>query len=309
VSDEQETARREAEVVALEAAVTAAAVAGIAGILTQVTGMLSGAFKIAVTDPGRWVKTRRSAARMLRRVRPRGAAVVARHLTRAAQLGARQVGVSLPKGHDPLADVQVRQDLEGLDQAVTARLGKAAEAVTRDRIHTSRQLEKTLARVDAVTSVMEGGAGDIVARAVAGGTVAAAGRAGVGVTLRCERNACLACQSMCGSVPDEDGLFRPVHEYTARLLPWLRDGVEAVPLHPRCRCRIVPATEGLVDALRREAEREVARGESAYDSLPARLAAVDRVLKMGTRLPKSVKARAARDLARGEFSRRDRAST
>jgi hypothetical protein len=58
-------------------------------------------------------------------------------------------------------------------------------------------------------------------------------------------------------------------------------------------------------ALRREAERTVARGWSDTDSKVKRLSAADRLLAHSI-LPKTVKARARADVTAGTFSTRHR---
>src|SRR5581483_2874939 len=82
------------------------------------------------------------------------------------------------------------------------------------------------------------------------------------------------------------------------------------PRHPNCRCRlrIIAADNTLVpEALRREAERSVARGWSDYDSRRSRLNAAERLLSRGaSRLRRTVQERGRRDVARGSFSTRHR---
>jgi hypothetical protein len=332
--------REEAQIAALEAAVAAAATAGLAGTLAAVARALQDAFRGA--DPGRWLTVRRAAARTLRGIRPDVASRVVRLLPRAAQLGAAHVGAALPAGHDPAGDPLTRRALDGLDEVVRARLavaaavldetppppppsqgepaaapvaGRARQVPPRPRPGRRPQpaveitppgLEDVLGKVDAPRAVAEATAGDVVARAVAGGARAAADDAGIGLVWWSERTSCNNCNSMTGAVAGPGGKFRPVRQLAARPLPWMAGGVDSPPLHPNCRCHLRIETPGLADALRREAEREVARGESGYDSLPARLAAVDRLLREGSRLPRSVQARAGRDLAARRFSRRDR---
>jgi hypothetical protein len=298
--------RREAELAALESAVVAAATVGLAAHLARVTAVLRDGFRWAVTDPARWARVRRTAAQDLRRIRPAIAQPVQRLLPRAARLGAAQTGGSLPPGHDPAADPLVAGILDRVDQQVRDKLARAAAALTDGPVDTPARFDDAIARVDAARTEAETAAGDTVARAAADGTRAAAEADGLPLVVVTERDACLSCTSMAGATTGTDGLFRPVRTFAARIVPWLPDGVTAPPFHRSCRCQLQVATEGLADALRREAERSVARGESAYDSLPARLRAVDRLLAASTsRLPASVRRRAAEDRARGRFSRRD----
>jgi hypothetical protein len=82
--------------------------------------------------------------------------------------------------------------------------------------------------------------------------------------------------------------------------------VAGPPRHPNCRCRCQPwighagGGESFVDALRREAQRAVLRGD-AGESLRTQLGAVDRLLARGTLLPVTVERRARRAVQAGEF--------
>jgi hypothetical protein len=135
---------------------------------------------------------------------------------------------------------------------------------------------------------------------------------GLRVVWVAERDACLVCLALSGHVSDpnqgigfdEDATFGP-HRPTPVWPPGMP--LMAPPRHPNCRCRlrIISADNVLVpEALRREAERSVARGWSGYDSKRARLHAADRLISRANRLPRSVQDRAAKDVARGTFSDR-----
>ena len=72
----------------------------------------------------------------------------------------------------------------------------------------------------------------------------------------------------------------------------------------RCRLRIITADNTLVpETLRLNAQRSVLRGLSGYDSNRSRMTAARRLLAHGTGLPGAVHERAARDLARGRFTK------
>lgn len=135
---------------------------------------------------------------------------------------------------------------------------------------------------------------------------------GLRVVWVAERDACLVCLALSGHVADpnagvgfdEDATFGP-HRPTPVWPPGMP--LMAPPRHPNCRCRlrVIRADNVLViEALRREAERAVARGWSGYDSKRARLYAADRLIAHANRLPRTVQERAARDAARGAFSSR-----
>lgn len=84
------------------------------------------------------------------------------------------------------------------------------------------------------------------------------------------------------------------------------------PLHPHCRCQLVPwnpawKREGevsLPEAVQREAERSIARGFSLpSESNASRIRALKELLDSNPKLPKTVLARARQDLKAGEFKR------
>lgn len=294
-------ARREAEITALEAATIAAVTVALAKALARAADTLTAGWAWRDRDLPRWVAARQSTARQLRAIRVNLATAAARSLPAAARLGARHAGAPLPDSHDPSADDLIRDVLDTIDADVRGKIERAADHIATGRIEAPGQFEDAVHRIDAGKREADTQVATLVNRAVAGGTVAAADDAGVGLAWVAERTACGSCLSMSGSVLT-DGLFKPVTVYPPRPIPWMRAGVTAPPLHSSCRCHLRPATEGLAEGLAREAARSVARGWSAYDSLPARLAALDVVLRRGG-LPKTVLQRAADDRARGRFGR------
>lgn len=141
---------------------------------------------------------------------------------------------------------------------------------------------------------------------------------GLRVVWFAERDACLTCLALSGHVIDpnlgqgfdEDATFGKPGSAPEVWPPGMP--LMGPPRHPSCRCRlrIIGADNTLVpQALRREAERSVARGWSGYDSRRSRLSAADRLVRGANRLPKTVNTRAARDVARGSFSTRHRPRT
>lgn len=129
-----------------------------------------------------------------------------------------------------------------------------------------------------------------------------------------ERDACLVCLALAGHVADPNsGLgFDEFATFSPRPAPavW-PPGMPLMgpPRHPNCRCRlrIIAADNTMVpDALRREAERSVARGWSGHDSRRSRLGAADMLVRRVNRLPRTVNERAAKNVAAGSFSTRHR---
>jgi len=310
--DQRDADRRETQIRVLEAAVTGAVLAAFLQRLHWVTSTVTAGHR----DVSRVVDARQYAAGQLSAMRV-DIGQVARFLPRAAELGAQHADAPLPSWWAPEVDPGLVEAIQRAEATVQAKVQQVAAQVLTAPLPAEtvtvgprawtpvRASGETLAdRVAAVGAAASTAVGDVVARAVAAGAVAAASGAGVGLCWYTERGSCLSCASMAGAVQGEDGLFRPVRVYAPRIIPWLPGGVASVPAHSGCRCHLAPATPGLVDALRREAEREVARGESEYDSLAARLAAVDRLLAArSSRIPRTVRERAAHDRARGGFSR------
>jgi hypothetical protein len=197
-------------------------------------------------------------------------------------------------------------------EEVAARAGSVVTALERNtRFLTNRALNDT-------TRQIAGEATQLVAPSPTFGEppLSTNGRAplvrtGLMVVWVAERDACLTCLALSGHVSDPNiGVgFDEFATFSPRPAPavW-PPGMPLMgpPRHPNCRCRlrIITADNAAVpDALRREAERSVARGWSGHDSRRSRLAA-DRLVRHANRLPRTVNERAAKDVARGSFSTR-----
>lgn len=119
-----------------------------------------------------------------------------------------------------------------------------------------------------------------------------------------ERDACVSCVALSGQVARFGETFDGSMTWGDKPLAW--EGFNGKPpRHPHCRCRLVPWDGGqeTPNALKREAERSIARGWSLpTESNAARLRALDRLLREpGTRLPPSVVRRAREALAGKNF--------
>lgn len=136
---------------------------------------------------------------------------------------------------------------------------------------------------------------------------------GLRVVWQAERDACLRCLALSGDVVDPnvgEGFdeYKTFGKPGSAPLPW-PPGMPFMgpPAHPNCRCRlrIIAADNTQVpEALKREAERTVARGWSNHASRVSRLDAANRLVHHANRLPRTVNERAARDVGRGSFSTR-----
>ena len=137
-----------------------------------------------------------------------------------------------------------------------------------------------------------------------------------------EFDACLHCLAYSGEVAQPsypfpldltfyrgpDGEAKPLKHPPGRVL-W------GPPLHPNCRCdlELYLGSEGypvmpweseeftVAQALRREAERTILRGEAGVDSQPALVRAASALLSRGTRLPVTHQRRARRAIKAGRF--------
>ena len=170
---------------------------------------------------------------------------------------------------------------------------------------------------------VEASAAWVVERGVSTGSGAVAEEIGAHKLWIAERNACLTCLAYAGEVVQQTfpagrtfGRKSTVHK-----------AIPGPPAHPHCRCTITPWTPDDVDrsgvtgveygagrreraarvdlpaALKREARRSVVKGWSDHDSTKQRLAAAERLLVRGARLPKSVEQTAHNAVRRGTFAR------
>lgn len=126
-----------------------------------------------------------------------------------------------------------------------------------------------------------------------------------------ERDACVRCSAYAGRLVKTGEKFPGGLSWDPNQRDKNAPDVRP-PLHPHCRCRLVPwnpawAKEGevsLPEAVSREAQRSVARGFSLpSESNASRIRALKELLKGSPDLPKTVLERARRDLNRGEFAR------
>lgn len=119
-----------------------------------------------------------------------------------------------------------------------------------------------------------------------------------------ERDACVHCIGLAGDVARFGEPFPSFSPFAEKQLAW-RGYNGRPPRHPNCRCRLIPwdGTDETTDAIKREAQRSVARGWSLpTESNAARLRALDRLLQQPTlRLPPSVIRRARRALQDRNF--------
>lgn len=126
---------------------------------------------------------------------------------------------------------------------------------------------------------------------------------GLSVRWVAERDACLHCLAYAGETTQAGAPFRGGLTFADE--PLSTDPVRA-PLHVHCRCLTQvhdPADEMVVQALKREARRSIAKGWSLpSESQAERLRATDRLLRQGAGLPASVEKAAKKAVKDGSFS-------
>jgi len=123
------------------------------------------------------------------------------------------------------------------------------------------------------------------------------------------RDACVRCAAYAGEIVASGEKFPGGLSWDPKSREKNAPAVRP-PLHPNCRCRLVPWKESwkepgkvsLPEAARREAERSIARGFSLpSESNASRVRALKELLKTDPKLPKTVLANARKAAAKGEF--------
>ena len=132
-----------------------------------------------------------------------------------------------------------------------------------------------------------------------------ASEARVGVVWIAERDGCVECLAYAGEVAYAGEEF-PGGLTMDTKKPRNTRPLPSPPLHPNCRCSVIPyrETDGAAfpDALKREARRSVAKGwRVESESEAVRLRAAESLLRRGADLPQSVQDQAERSLSRASF--------
>lgn len=266
----------------------------------------------------------------------RVAAAVLDAATRAAALGnaqaLEQIAVQTAGPRTPFVRVQTPLAptepwaLQPPVRAVATAAGKTAAVHLRDAAkalttaETPAQARAAIAVAERAPNALETATGWAVNRASDDSVRAAAARQSAQTLWIAERDACVVCLALSGTLADpltgegfdEEATFgapgsaMPVWPPGQPLL--------APPRHPHCRCHIVvwlgtaPGRPDLPETLRREALRSILRGFSRpSESHRVRVAAAERLLRGGqaAHLPKSVRAYAASAVLAGRFPTRD----
>lgn len=236
----------------------------------------------------------------------------------AAQLTERYVREAAQLGVDhATAILEDVEDLEVLEPELPEAAG-AGEAVTRGRDDALRLLSGPLVVAGGVAGVLAvvGRANKAVANVKAATRAGVnrahnaavsdlASRAGVGRVWIAERDGCVECLAYAGEVAYEGEEFPGGLTMDTRK-PRNTDPLPSPPLHPNCRCSVMPYRDSdgssFPEALKREARRSIAKGwRVESESEAVRLRAAESLLRRGADLPQSVQDAAERSLARGSF--------
>lgn len=304
---------------ALEAAALAAVTAAIAGAVGMALALVAAGVPVTVIRP-RLVAALRAApvavAPAIRTRWPQGIALGASNAL--TDLNGQPVTTSAPEVRQLAAqvtptDADVATLIRQVDQDLRAGLDKAVQLAETLPLDTAADVTAVQAKATQAVNHTRGQISWMAQSAVHAGTAAVAEQSDAWIVWVAERDACLVCLALSGHVIKSGGTFDINATFGARMPAFpINDPAPLTgpPRHPNCRCSTRLYTGdpesklGLPATLRREAERSVARGFSNHASKPARLRAADRLVRRANRLPKTVNARAKRDVARGNFSPR-----
>jgi hypothetical protein len=302
-----------------EAAVTTGLALAVQAVLAAATATFAAA---AILPPIAFaavlVSWRNRTARQLRAIDPRMGKELTQQVQRGILLGwAQAAGPRRPAPERILLDdPELRDVLATVDQRALDQLERAARYAESAPMTDPGDVASLVGIASRTVQQARQDTRWAANRAVNAGTTKFAEMAGLRRVWVAERDACLHCLAYSGQVADAKGRFPAGLTFAKRALKMSAEGYLNPPAHPNCRCRVWPYDgEGprlaadvpdadIATALAREARRSVLRGWSAYAGQGERLGAAERLLFVGANLPKTVQRRAARDIARGEFSQR-----
>jgi hypothetical protein len=286
---------------ALEAAATAAILAWLAATIANAAPHLH------LGDLRHWLTQR------IRAIPVNATTAVRARIGEGLRLGAHRAATDADLGRLPLQlglDDATAAAVAGLDDTIRAGIGQAARLAEHATLATEADVTTVVA--PALKATNQAGAATRWAanRAVNVGTAAVAEHLDAEIIWLAERNACLVCLALSGEVIPAGGTFDASLTFGDKPMPLFPIGdpqpLGHPPRHPGCRCRIriwLPGSDPrFPEALKREAQRSVARGTSDYASEPAKLTAADRLLRHPTLLPASVRDRARRAVKTGAFT-------
>jgi hypothetical protein len=329
-------------ILAIEAAATAAAVAGLvtqlgriqrdlAALWIRTVGALAG-----VPTPAQSRSLTRWLIEALRQITIGVAEVLRPFARRAAQAGRRQALEEI--GTDPDDDAAVDEDvdlspevedmLDQVDDTIQDQIDEVIDDLLENPLDTWDDALDRMSKANKTRGTADRAAAWTVNKAAADAVTAQAEQSGAHLVWIAERDACVACLAYSGITATPAKGFPIGRTYGDKpITPWPDPKhLPGPPLHPNCRCRLMlyfghdtaAATRALPqgwrsahvsypDALRREADRSILRGWSLpSESERVRLRAAERLLAQGSGLkaPKTVKEYARRAIRRGGWPSR-----
>jgi hypothetical protein len=201
----------------------------------------------------------------------------------------------------------------GRPAAETKAIVTGLDREGREAHEKAQRLARAGADLDAVTAPIFAHANTIERRLITAinasgnqGATAVADAAGMATVWVAETNACVTCLAYSGIIAKPGKTFPAGLTYGKRST--VTSPLQHPPAHPHCRCTVEPLrSKEYAAALRREADRSVARGFSLEsESMAVRIDAAQRLLDSNPDLPKSVIAYARAAIKRGEFTTRGR---
>jgi hypothetical protein len=222
----------------------------------------------------------------------------------------------------------------GVAQSVADVADRAAEFIGQQEITGFSDLQTAMGRAAQVSNPVKSAATWAVNRSSSGGIASVAVARGGRLLWVAERDACVVCLALSGSLCDP-GVGEGFDETATFGKPGSAPDIwpygmplMSPPRHPHCRCHpelwfgpstpmfgpqdnavynnpLIAAGVDLPAALRREAKRSVLRGWSMpSESLNQRINAADRLLAAGAGMPRTVEERAAKAVKNRKFSER-----
>jgi hypothetical protein len=229
--------------------------------------------------------------------------------------GALALGVEMARLHvgkkvvvTPRPDREVRRAIRDIDKLAQQDLKDALSFMKSLTIKDFSDLSMVMAKANQAVTRVERATRWATNRSINQGSIVVAKAAGAQLLWVHERGACLTCLKYSGMVIDTGKNFPAGLTFGDQGSSTVKIPITGPPAHPNCRCRLVPwlgSKSGvgpveMPDALKREAQREVLRG-TAGATERQRLKAADRLLNVGTSLPKTVQKRARLAVQKGTF--------
>lgn len=227
-------------------------------------------------------------------------------------------GPVLPDGFQDSHEVQ--RILDEIPANVSTAIDDAQRLARSTRINTWSDAVRLTGKATQAVASVDRSAATVVSTALNDAVSQVATQSGARILWVAEPNACVVCLKLSGHLADpatgrwfdETATFGKPGSAPDVWPPG--EPLRSPPRHPHCRCvtqpwwGAAPGTPGVVDlpaALQREAKRSVLLGRALpTESNNVRIDAADRLLRLGSGLPKTVEVRSRHAVKTGRFSNR-----